>query len=44
VSARVTIKDGAVKTLDWPAMTMTFAVKDTALFEKLQPERKVDFQ
>jgi Cu(I)/Ag(I) efflux system protein CusF len=42
--ARVTIKHGAVKTLDWPAMSMTFAVKDKALLEKLQPDRKVDFQ
>lgn len=41
---RVTIKHGAVKTLDWPAMTMTFAVRDKALLEKLQPDRKVDFQ
>lgn len=42
--SRVTIKHGAVKTLDWPAMSMTFAVKDKALLEKLQPDRKVDFR
>ena len=42
--SRVTIKHGAVKSLDWPAMTMTFAVRDKALLEKLQPDRKVDFQ
>lgn len=35
---------GAVKTLDWPAMSMTFAVRDKALLEKLQPRRKVEFQ
>ena len=42
--SRVTIKHGAVKTLDWPAMSMTFAVRDKALLEKLQADRKVDFQ
>jgi Cu(I)/Ag(I) efflux system protein CusF len=42
--SRVTIKHGAVKTLDWPAMSMTFAVRDKALLEKLQPDRKVEFQ
>jgi Cu(I)/Ag(I) efflux system protein CusF len=42
--ARATISHGAVETLKWPAMTMTFAVRDKALLEKLQPGRKVDFQ
>jgi Cu(I)/Ag(I) efflux system protein CusF len=42
--SRVTIRHGAVKTLDWPAMSMTFAVRDKALLEKLQPDRKVNFQ
>ena len=31
----VTIDHGPVKSLDWPAMTMTFAVKDKTLFDKL---------
>jgi Cu(I)/Ag(I) efflux system protein CusF len=42
--ARVTIRHSAVKTLDWPPMSMAFAVRDKALLEKLQPDRKVDFQ
>ncbi len=42
--SRVTIKHGAVATLDWPAMSMAFAVKDRALLENLQPGRKVEFQ
>ena len=42
--SRVTIKHGAVKSLDWPAMSMTFAVKEKALLENLQPGRNIDFQ
>jgi Cu/Ag efflux protein CusF len=42
--ARATISHGAVQTLKWPPMTMTFAVRDKALLEKLQPGRKIDFQ
>lgn len=39
----VTISHGAVKDLNWPAMTMTFKVKDKALLEQLKVDRKVDF-
>lgn len=42
--SRVTIKHGAVATLDWPAMTMTFAVKERKLMEKLQQGKEVQFQ
>jgi Cu(I)/Ag(I) efflux system protein CusF len=42
--SRVTISHGAVETLKWPAMTMTFSVPDKAMLEKLQPGHKVDFQ
>jgi len=42
--SRVTIKHGAVATLDWPAMSMAFAVKDKALLENLQPGRNIEFQ
>lgn len=38
----VTLAHGPVKTLNWPAMTMDFAVKDKALFDKLSVGRKVD--
>jgi Cu(I)/Ag(I) efflux system protein CusF len=42
--SRVTIKHGAVATLEWPAMTMTFAVEDQKLMEKLQQGKQVQFQ
>jgi Cu(I)/Ag(I) efflux system protein CusF len=37
----VTLANGAVKSLNWPAMTMGFRVKDKALFDKLTVGRKV---
>lgn len=39
----VTISHGAVKDLKWPAMTMTFRVKDKSLLEQLKVDKKVDF-
>lgn len=33
-----------VKSLNWPAMTMPFTVKDKALLDKLQPGKKVVFE
>ena len=41
---KVTIKHGPVQTMNWPAMTMTFAVKDKALLEKLAKDRNVNFE
>jgi Cu(I)/Ag(I) efflux system protein CusF len=43
-SSKVTISHGPVQTLKWPAMTMTFGVKDKALLGKLSPGKKVDFE
>lgn len=40
----VTIAHGPIKSLQWPAMTMTFAVKDKALLGKLAQDRKVEFE
>ncbi len=40
----VTIAHGPVKSLKWPAMTMTFAVKDKALLGKLSQDKKVEFE
>jgi Cu/Ag efflux protein CusF len=40
----VTIAHGPVKSLNWPAMTMGFAVKDKALFDKLSVGKKVDVE
>lgn len=39
----VTIAHGAVKSLNWPAMTMSFPVKDKALLDKIKPGAKVAF-
>lgn len=41
---KVVIAHEAIKTLDWPAMTMGFTVKDKALFGKLTVGKKVDFR
>lgn len=38
---KVTLAHGPVKSLDWPAMTMAFAVKDKALLDKLAVGKKV---
>jgi Cu(I)/Ag(I) efflux system protein CusF len=40
----VTVDHGPVKSLEWPAMTMTFAVKDKALFDKLTVGKKAEFE
>jgi Cu/Ag efflux protein CusF len=40
----VTIAHGPIKSINWPAMSMTFAVKDEALLGKLTPEKKVEFE
>ena len=41
---KVTIKHGPVQSMKWPAMSMTFTVKDKALLEKLPKDKKVDFE
>ena len=40
----VTLAHDPVKSLNWPAMTMSFTVKDKALFDKLVVDRKVEFE
>jgi Cu(I)/Ag(I) efflux system protein CusF len=42
VNGKVTLAHEPVKTLNWPAMTMKFSVKDTALFDKLPAGQKVE--
>lgn len=37
----VTLAHGPVKSLNWPAMTMTFSVKDKMFFDKLSVDKKV---
>lgn len=40
----VTFAHEPVKSLNWPAMTMGFAVKDTAVLDKLAVGKKVEFE
>lgn len=40
-NGKVTLDHGPVKSLNWPAMTMTFAVKDKMLLDKLTAGKKV---
>ena len=40
----VTLAHGPVKSLNWPAMTMGFTVKDKALLDKLAVGKKVDVE
>lgn len=40
-SGKVVLDHGAVKSLQWPAMTMSFLVKDKKLFDKLTVGKKV---
>lgn len=40
-SRKVTLAHEPVKSLNWPAMTMGFRVKDRALFDKLVTGKKV---
>lgn len=41
---KVTLTHDPVKSLNWPAMTMAFAVKDKALFSKLAVGKKVNVE
>ena len=39
----VTLAHEPIKSLNWPAMTMGFKVKDKALLDKVKPGDKVEF-
>jgi Cu(I)/Ag(I) efflux system periplasmic protein CusF len=39
----VTIAHGPVQSMNWPAMTMTFKVKDKRMLEKAKEGERVDF-
>ena len=43
-SKKITIKHAEIKSLDMPAMTMVFQVKDPALLDKVQSGDKVKFK
>jgi Cu(I)/Ag(I) efflux system periplasmic protein CusF len=40
----VTLAHDPINSLNWPAMTMGFQVKEKALFDKLQPGKKIEFE
>jgi Cu/Ag efflux protein CusF len=40
----VTLAHDPIKSLNWPAMTMDFPVRDKASLAKLKPEQKVEFE
>ncbi|NMG29951.1 copper-binding protein [Aromatoleum evansii] len=40
----VTFAHEAVKSMNWPAMTMTFGIKDKMLLDKLADGKKVEFE
>ena len=40
----VTLAHGPVPSLGWPAMTMSFVVKDKAMLDKLAANKKVDIE
>ncbi len=44
VNGKVTIAHGPIQSLKWPAMSMTFGVKDKKLLEKLSTGKKVEFE
>jgi Cu/Ag efflux protein CusF len=41
---KVTIAHGPIPTMKWPAMNMTFTVKDKALLGKFSQDKKVEFE
>ena len=43
-SGTATLAHEPIKSLNWSAMTMTFAVKDKAMLDKLQPGKKVEVE
>ena len=43
-NGKVTLAHDQVKTLNWPAMTMTFGVKDKSLLDKLAVGKNVDVE
>lgn len=43
-ASTVTLAHGPIKSLNWPAMTMGFKVRDKALFDKLGVGAKVNVQ
>lgn len=43
-TGKINLSHGPIESLNWPAMTMGFPVKDAAMLEGIQPGMKVDFE
>lgn len=43
-AGKVTLRHEPIKSLNWPTMTMAFAVKDKAMLERLAKGKKVQFE
>ena len=43
-AGKVTLAHDPVKTMNWPAMTMTFQVKDKAMLDKLGEGKTIEFE
>ena len=43
-AGKLTLKHDPIKSLNWPAMTMAFAVKDKAMLDKVAKDKKVEFE
>lgn len=41
---KITLKHGPIPSIDMPAMTMAYPVKDPALLDKAKPGEKVEFR
>ena len=41
---KVTLKHDPIRSLNWPTMTMAFAVKDKAMLDKVAKDKKVEFE
>ena len=44
VGGKVALAHGPIQSLKWPAMTMSFTVKDKGMLGKLSPDKKVEFE
>jgi Cu(I)/Ag(I) efflux system protein CusF len=43
-AGKVTLRHEPIKSLNWPTMTMAFAVKDKAMLDSLAKDKKVQFE
>jgi Cu(I)/Ag(I) efflux system protein CusF len=41
---KLTLRHDPIQSLNWPSMTMAFAVKDKAMLDKVAKDKKVEFE